>query len=195
MAETPKKQADKPAKTQIWKPDRGGKAPAGLERGVFAKPVVDYVTKVLDPVIARKAGMDMDLLTAWEEIVGETHAAYTLPEKLAWPRKAHEDDPFKPATLIVACDGARAVFFQHESNEIIQRVNAFLGFGAVDRLKIVQKPIKRKTIKKTRKTEPLSPEIVQKLEKSLQSVEDEALRASLKKLGEGVFREGSSSKK
>ena len=87
------------------------------------------------------------------------------------------------------------MFFQHESAQIIQRVNAFLGFPAVDRLKIVQKPIKRKTVKKPRKTKPISPEIAQKLEKSLQNVEDESLRASLRKLGEGVFSEGSSAKK
>ena len=52
-----------------------------------------------------------------------------------------EDDPFQPATLIIACEGFAALHVQHETGEIIGRINSFLGFNAVGRIKIVQKPV------------------------------------------------------
>ena len=71
-----------------------------------AQPVSDLVSKLLDPVIERRAGMTTDLIASWEEIVGARHAALSRPEKLNWPRQASDDDPFEPATLVVACDGS-----------------------------------------------------------------------------------------
>ena len=53
----------------------------------------------------------------------------------------HEDDPFEPATLVIACEGFAALHVQHETGEIIGRVNAFLGFNAIGRIRIVQKPV------------------------------------------------------
>ena len=56
--------------------------------------------------------------------------------------RMHDDDPFEPAVLVVACEGAAALHLQHETGEIISRVNAFLGFSAIGRIRIVQKPVR-----------------------------------------------------
>ncbi|MCB1418612.1 MAG: DUF721 domain-containing protein, partial [Notoacmeibacter sp.] len=68
--------------------------------------------------------------------------ATSRPERIVWPRRASDDDPFEPATLVVACEGFAALALQHETNEVIARVNAFLGFAAIGRVKIVQKPVR-----------------------------------------------------
>ena len=104
-------------------------------------PVGDVATGILDPMLRRKAGISTALVQSWEEIVGSRLAASTRPEKIVWPRRAGEDDPFQPATLVIACEGAAALRLQHETGEIIDRVNGFLGFGAVARIRIVQKPV------------------------------------------------------
>ena len=104
-------------------------------------PVADLAVALLDPVLRKRAGMTIGLVQSWEEIVGERLSATTRPEKIAWPRRMHENDPFEPATLIIACEGFSAVHVQHETGEIIARVNAFLGFAAVGRIKIVQKQV------------------------------------------------------
>ncbi|MBP0575597.1 DUF721 domain-containing protein, partial [Mycobacterium tuberculosis] len=53
------------------------------------------------------------------------------------------EEGFAPAVLTIACEGARALLLQHEAPRLIERINAFLGYGAVGRLRIVQKPIVR----------------------------------------------------
>jgi hypothetical protein len=150
-----------------------------------ARPVGDIATFILDPVLRRKAGISTGLVQSWEEIVGPRLADRTRPEKIVWPRRAGEDDPFEPATLIIACEGAVALHLQHETGEIIGRINGFLGFAAVGRIKIVQKPVapQRRTAPKPR---ALSAAETARIAHSVDGIEDEALRASLENLGRAV---------
>ena len=103
--------------------------------------VSDVATAILDPMLRRRAGISVGLVQSWDEIVGPRLARSTRPEKIIWPRRLHEDDPFEPAVLVIACEGAAALHLQHETGEIIGRVNAFLGFSAIGRIRIVQKPV------------------------------------------------------
>jgi len=157
-----------------------------------AQPVSDLVSKLLDPVIERRAGMTMDLVASWDEIVGQPHASHTRPEKLHWPRQISDDDPFEPATLVVACDGGHAVFFQHDSTTIIARVNSYFGFAAVARLKLLQKPVANVPLKSRPAARSLEPQAQANLDSLLQSVENDELKSALKKMGQGVFSRRSS---
>ncbi|MCG6859589.1 MAG: DciA family protein [Salaquimonas sp.] len=152
-----------------------------------ARPVADFAGKVLEPVIARRAGMNLDLLAAWPDIVGPPHGDYTKPEKINWPRRASDDDPFEPGTLVVACDGARAVLFQHETDQCVERVNSFFGFRAIARIRIVQKPVTRLAAPSRRQLPEPGPQARARLDAIVAAIEDEELRKRLEKLGRGVF--------
>lgn len=158
----------------------------------FGNPVAvsDLASGILDPVMRKRAGISVELVQCWGEIVGERLAASTRPEKLAWPRRRHEDDPFEPAALVIACEGAAALRLQHETGEIISRVNAFLGFAAVGRIKIVQKPVEPSGRRPSPKPRPLTGREEDRLSKLIQKIDDEGLRASLAKLGASVLRTG-----
>ena len=159
-----------------------------------AQPVSDLVSKLLDPVIERRAGMTMDLIASWEEIVGERHAALSRPEKLNWPRRSDDEDAFEPATLVVACDGGHALFMQHDSTEVLASVNDYFGFTAVSKLKLVQKPLQQVQRRNPNRTVQgkLAQSKADKLDAMVSDIEDENLKKALKKLGKGVFSEGSS---
>lgn len=165
--------------------NQGVKKP--LKKFYQAKPVSDLVSKLVNPVIERRAGMTTDLMLAWEDIVGDQHARHSRPEKLDWPRKADAEDPFEPATLIVACEGAHALFLGHESSRIISHINQYFGFAAVKRLKIVQKPVETTVAKARPELRPLSDEKRQRVEALLSSVDDHDLKTALEKMGIGVF--------
>ncbi|MDP3897478.1 MAG: DciA family protein [Mesorhizobium sp.] len=160
---------------------------AGTPRTGNARPVGDIATGILDPVLRKKAGISTGLVQSWEEIVGERLASRTRPEKIAWPRRSGEDDPFEPATLIVACEGSAALHLQHETGEIIARINAFLGFAAVARIKIVQKPVARERKPAPRPPRALSPAEAARIAGVLDGIEDDALRASLERLGRTIL--------
>ena len=151
----------------------------------------DLVSRLLNPVIERRAGMTMDMIQSWVEIVGETHAKHSRPEKLSWPRQANDDDPFEPATLVVACEGSHALFFQHDSSAIVERINTYFGFSAVNKLKLHQKPLTPLKGEKSLQKREISSQKQDQLNALLDTVDDPNLRNALEKMGKGVFSKGS----
>ena len=149
-------------------------------------PVSDLATGILDPVLRKRAGMTIGLVQSWEEIVGPRLAAVTRPERIAWPRRRDEDDPFEPATLVIACSGPAALRVQHESAEIVGRLNAFLGYGAVGRIRIVQKHVAAEVRPPRRQRPPTAAE-AGRLEAVTGGIEDEGLREALRRLGASVL--------
>jgi hypothetical protein len=146
-------------------------------------PVSDLATAILDPVLRKRAGISIGLVQSWEEIVGPRLASSSRPEKIQWPRRMHDDDPFEPAVLVVACEGSAALHLQHETGEIIGRVNAFLGFSAVGRIRILQKPVAQLSSKAKPVPRVLSQEEKARLAGTVGKIEDDGLRASLERLG------------
>lgn len=150
-------------------------------------PVSDLASAVLDPVLRKRAGISIGLVQSWEEIVGQRLAATSRPEKIQWPRRISEDDPFEPAVLVVACEGLAALHLQHQTGEVVSRVNAFLGFNAIGRIRIVQKPLAGPARRQKPVLRPLSGVEKTRLEGVVAPVDDEDLRASLERLGETIL--------
>ena len=156
-----------------------------------AQPVSDLVSKLLDPVIEQRAGMTLDLIASWDEIVGSRHARNSRPEKLMWPKQATDDDPFEPATLVIACESAHVLFLQHDTTSVINRINGYFGFSAVAKVKLIQKPLPERDVVRSKKNKPLALDMQSKLTKSLENIEEGPLKDALRKMGEGVFSKGS----
>jgi hypothetical protein len=89
--------------------------------------------KKLDDQFGRGAGA---LEPRWREIVGDRLARVTRPQKLTRGKGG------QPGVLELRVAGAAALLVQHQSEEILSRVNLFLGAGSVDRLRIAQGPVK-----------------------------------------------------
>lgn len=139
------------------------------------------VGKALGPVTARRGFATADLIGAWDAVVGERYAGFTQPEKIAWPRGGET----RGGVLTVRVDGARAVFLQHELPQFIERINAFLGYGAIAAVRLIQRPLPRPTRRAAAAPTP-SAEDVAALEAQLQTVTDPDLKGSLRRLGLGV---------
>ncbi|MCX7304829.1 MAG: DUF721 domain-containing protein [Hyphomicrobiales bacterium] len=160
----------------------------GPDRNAVA--VSDLATAILDPVLRKRAGISIGLVQSWEEIAGPRLAQSSRPEKIQWPRRMHDDDPFEPAVLVVACEGAAALHLQHETGEIISRVNAYLGFSAIGRIRFVQKPVRPPQTRERPAPRALSQAEKHRLDSTLGRIEDEGLRQSLERLGASVVGSG-----
>jgi hypothetical protein len=160
---------------------------AAKKRTAYPQPLSDVASAILDPVLRRRAGISIGLVQSWEEIAGERLATSTRPERVLWPRRAHEDDPFAPATLVIACEGMAALRLQHETGEIIQRINAFLGFAAIGRIRIAQKPVNSGTGKAKPVFRQLSPAEESRITGVVQYIENDGLRTSLANLGKTIM--------
>ena len=150
-------------------------------------PVSDLASRILDPLLRKRTGMSVALVQSWEEIVGPRLAKSSRPEKIQWPRRRDENEPHEPAVLVIACEGIAALHLQHETSEIIARANAFLGFGAIGRVRLVQKPVNLNPAKVRTPPRPIDADEQKRLSSLVGEIEDEGLRASLERLGKTVM--------
>ncbi|KQQ91176.1 DciA family protein [Aureimonas sp. Leaf324] len=155
--------------------------------GRAARPIGDLVSQLVEPVVARKAGMSLDLIGAWPEIVGPRLEEGCRPEKLVWP-KGYGDETALPATLVIACEGAFALRLQHEVETILSRVNDYFGYRAVDRIKIVQRAVRQVRPNRKPAVGPLTASHRETIRDATARIESDALRRALERLGESVLR-------
>ncbi|WP_062203073.1 DUF721 domain-containing protein [Aureimonas sp. AU12] len=153
-----------------------------------ARPLADLVSALVDPIVARKAGMTAGLLGAWPEIAGLRLQEGCRPEKLHWSKGSGADDgSFEPATLVVACEGAYVLRLQHESRELIARVNAFFGYPAVSKLKIVQRPVRIERPNRKVPIRPLTAGNRAEIAEATARIESPRLKAALERFGESII--------
>ena len=78
--------------------------------------------------------------------------------------------------------------------EVLASVNDYFGFTAVSKLKLVQKPlnnVQRRNPNRTPRGE-LAQAKAEKLDAMVENIDNDQIKQALKKLGKGVFSEGSS---
>lgn len=156
------------------KPRRGG-----------AQKLGDLIGKVLDPLTARRGHATATLMSSWADVVGPAYAGWTRPEHIRWPRGAKNDTA--PAQLVVRVEGPRAIYFQHEAGQIIERVNAFFGYAAIGDVRIMQAPVAVKSGPTEPSSKTLTPDGEQHLDEQVAAVGNDALRTALKRLGAAVL--------
>ncbi|MCM2294462.1 DUF721 domain-containing protein [Allorhizobium sp. BGMRC 0089] len=153
-----------------------------------ASQIAELANGIIDPVIARRAGISTALLGSWDEIAGADFADCTRPEKIAWPRRDFPGDSVghRPGVLTIACEGARALFLHHAQGELIARINGFFGYPAIGQIRIVQKPVSSLS---SRRRGPARLDAVQekRLAKMTEGIENEKLKQAIERLGRGVL--------
>jgi hypothetical protein len=121
----------------------------------------------------------------WREIVGDRLARVTRPQKLTRGRGG------AGGTLELRVAGPAALLVQHQSEDILARVNLFLGAGSVDRLRIAQGPVKpppdlAAAPKRRPAAQPLSAHEEADLKAALDGAPD-SLKGPLERLGRAVL--------
>jgi hypothetical protein len=134
------------------------------------------VAKVLTPLLRDTALTVTELEARWEAIVGATLAKLTQPEKLTGAKESR--------TLTLRAHAAAAPMVQHQTGLILERlrlagsdaVKLHIRHGAAVKPIANVAPLKRK----------LDATEAALLDTSLASIQDDGLRAALKRLGEAV---------
>lgn len=159
------------------------------KKASFPKPLAELVGGAVDPVLAKQGFGQSSLILHWPDIVGQRLAECCEPIKLQWPPRPHERAPdamCEPATLILRVIGVMALEVQHMAPQILERVNAHLGWRAVGRLAIRQGPLERAA--GPLRIAPPDPEALEEARRATEGVEDEALRKALVLLGARAMR-------
>ena len=114
------------------------------------------------------------IVSRWSEIVGERYAKVSSPESIRFPagRKS-------AGVLTLLVQGAHAPLMQHLAPLIIERVNRFFGYQAIDRL--VFRQGKLAEAPRPAKRPDLRP-VPKELGEGLREIADPELRACLESL-------------
>ena len=114
------------------------------------------------------------IVSRWHEIVGERYARVSLPESIRFPAGRKSGGAL---TLLV--EGAHAPLIQHLAPLIIERVNRFFGYEAVNRIVFRQgKP----PAPPERLVRPDPRPVPKELGEGLRQIADPELRACLESL-------------
>lgn len=146
------------------------------------RPLADIVARPLSEALQRAGFAATEVVTRWDEIVGEDLARRTAPIRIAWTRRPQAGAAPEPGTLHVRVEAPFALEVQHLTPAIVERVNAFFGWRCVAALKLTQVPLTRKT----RAAPANPPPDERRLAGALEGVTDPALQASLRRLGRAV---------
>lgn len=121
----------------------------------------------------------------WGEIVGSGFSTRSAPVKLSRAKDG--------LTLILRVEGAAAPMIQHQIDQILTRVNLYAGPPGIKALKIEQGPLPKKPDAKrpAARLVPLNASQEAEIEQLLANVDDEKLKASLRRLGRGVYARSS----
>lgn len=107
--------------------------PIARSRRRYGARLDEISTKTISPALRRYGFAHAALTTRWNEIAGPTYAQMSLPIKLGFPSSKKTG-----GTLTLAVDGAAAVELHYVQDLLIDAVNRFFGYKAVERLKFVQ---------------------------------------------------------
>jgi hypothetical protein len=145
-----------------------------------ARAVSDMLPDVGRAAFRRFGFVQSSVVSRWREIVGERYAAVSSPESIRFPPGKRSAGVL---TLIV--EGAHAPMMQHVAPVIVERVNRFFGYQAVERISFRQGFVQVARTK-SRVAPPSLRAIPAELGESLRAIADPELRACLESLARGV---------
>lgn len=154
------------------------------------RAIASVLPKISEPALRRRGFATAEIVTRWQEIAGEALAAESAPDHLNFPKNSR-----KGGTLYVAASGSVALQIQHQEPTILQRINVYFGYPAVERISISQTSHRYKIIKKDKNT-PIdpTPRQIANIQSATKTIDKPDLREALDKLGIAVERDNATLK-
>lgn len=152
------------------------------ERRNGLRNVAPLVGNLTRPLVRKRGFFQTEIILHWAEIVGRDLEKFTMPVKYIQPRGENAGG----GTLVIRVSGPVAIELQHRMPQIIDRVNTYFGYRAVERIKMMQGDISRP--ERTVHTPTSVPEgnIAKASEINIAKIEDPHLREVLTRLGRHI---------
>ena len=152
------------------------------ERRMGLRNVAPLVGNLTRPLVRKRGFFQTEIILHWAEIVGRDLEQFTMPVKYAPPRGENAGG----GTLVIRVTGPVAIELQHRMPQIIDRVNTYFGYRAVERIRMMQGDISRPERTVHRPTVVPEGNITQASEINIAKIEDPHLREVLTRLGRHI---------
>jgi hypothetical protein len=134
----------------------------------------ELVGRIGDQSFRRFGFVQSSIVSRWAEIVGERYAKVSSPESIRFPTGRKSG-----GVLTLLVDGAHAPLIQHLTPMIVDRVNRFFGYTAINRIVFRQGKQPAPPVKPER---PKLRPVPKELGDGLREIADPELRACLESL-------------
>jgi hypothetical protein len=151
------------------------------DRQARMRPIAAELGSLIGKPMGRRGFAEGGLVAHWPAVVGAEIARATAPLKLAFPRGERRE-----GTLTLRVAGAHATEIQHLVPQILERINGYLGYAAIARLKLEQGRLPKPRPPAMREPDPLQPEEQAALDAAVSRIGDPDLRRALDALGRAV---------
>lgn len=109
----------------------------------MSKPrsISTVVPKLTKKAFGQKSGLFGKLLVNWADIVGQTLAARVKPAELHYQTQTKDGQKKQRIVMgLYVRDGGTALEVQYQTQQLIEKINMFLGYNAVCDIRFVQAP-------------------------------------------------------
>lgn len=144
------------------------------ERRCRPQSAGELVGAIGDPSFRRFGFVQGSIVSRWADIVGERYAKVSTPESIRFPAGRKSS-----GVLTLMVEGAHAPLMQHLTPMIVERVNRFFGYAAVNRIVFRQG---RPPAASPRPQRPQLRPVPKELGEGLREIADPELRACLESL-------------
>ena len=153
------------------------------KRGGGPRALAASLASTTKTIFGKRGFSDGAILRDWAMIAGDHLAAHSQPEQIAYTKGGSDGG----ALHLRIDSGAMATELQHLQPLLIERINGYFGFKAVDRIKITQGPLPERDDKPAWSPRTLEAGEESGLAESLMDVDDDDLRKALQTLGRAVI--------
>lgn len=145
----------------------------GVLSGLAARPAFD-----------KRGFASASILSRWPEIVGAELSAHALPVEVRFPRIGQG----KATLVLQVAYGAAATLLQMQAPVLIERINSFLGYGAIGRIEAHQGPLPRRKVRAGRPLPPVEPAQENAVNEKIKNIVSSDVKSALHRLGLSVAR-------
>ena len=145
-----------------------------------ARAVSEMLPEIGGAAFRRFGFVQSSVVSRWPEIVGQRYAGISAPESIRFPPGKRSG-----GLLTLVVEGAHAPMMQHVAPVIVERVNRFFGYPAVERIQFRQAMVQLARSRK-RASPPAVEALPTELGDSLRGIDDPELRLCLEALARGI---------
>lgn len=146
------------------------------------------ISKLTDPIYQRQGFIRSTIILEWKLIVGGHFAQFCQPEKITFPMEKRTG-----GRLVLKTNSSFAPELQFQEPVIINRINQYFGYRAVDKL-IIRHGLTPSLDRTKRRHYSLSEKDRSHLQESVEGITNTDLQQALMNLGIGIMSQPDSPK-
>lgn len=114
------------------------------------RPLTHTLRIVMKPAFRHRSFTEASILLDWHKIINQDLAQRCYPERLVFPRGRRDG-----GVLIIAVDSSSSLLIQHSTELLINWINAYFGYQAVNAIKLNHTLIPKPRVEQKPQAKPL----------------------------------------